>query len=103
MTKHEAIQFSQEDCLTFPSFMLEVSVNLYSAKSFYMMGVDFVILRIVIIFFGLLKPFAVFITIEKFFNFPIWNSFPLLFRINICSFFFLFRNASVPHIIFSTS
>ena len=79
--------------------MLEVSVNLYSAKSFYTVGVSFVIIMIMISLVDFLKPFAVCITIKTITNFPIWNSFPLLFIIILFSFLFLFHNASVPHLI----
>ena len=77
--------------------ILEVSFNLYSAKSFLTMGFTFVILSIMIILVGVKKTFAVCNTIKKIPTFPIWNYFHLLFRIIFCSFFFLYHNFTVPH------
>ena len=65
-------------------------------------GFTFAIISIMISLVGFLNIFAVCITIKTIPTFPIWNYPPLLFRIIFCYFFFLFRNVSVQHIIFST-
>ena len=72
--------------------MLEGSVNLYSAKYFYTMDLAYLILRIIISLVGFINPCTVCITIKKITTFPIWNTFPLLFRIIFSFFFFLLIN-----------
>ena len=82
--------------------MLEGSLNLYSAKSFWTMGFTFAIIRIIISLTDLINLFVVHISIKPIITFPIRNLFPLLFKIILCFFLFLFNNASVLHILFYT-
>ena len=81
--------------------VLEISVNLYYDKFFYMMCFNFIIIRLMIILVAFLNLFRVFITTKTIPTFPIHNSFLLLFRIIFCSFFFIFHHDSVPHLPFS--
>ena len=93
-----------------PCFVLELRrsmsedfSNLYSDKYFYKIHFIFVIIRTMISLVGFLKLFAVCITTKTIPTFPIWKYLLLLFKILLCSFFFIFHNASVPHLILSTS
>ena len=89
--KYSATQ--QPEIPTIPTkwsyLLLEVSENLYSVKSFYTMGLYFVIPSTMISLVGFLTPFAVWITIKAIPTFTIWNYYPLFFRILFCSILFL--------------
>ena len=63
------------------------------------MGFNCVIIKIMIIIFGLLNKFTVCITIKKIITFPTWNSFLLFFKI-IFSSFYLFFVMIQSHIFF---
>ena len=84
-------RYTQNYALMHLLFSLEGLTKLYSKKPFKRWVFTFVIIRIMISFVGFQSPFTVWTTIKTIPTFPIWNYFPLLFRIPFYYlFFFIF-------------